>query len=250
MPLSISLDDKVAIVTGASSGIGAAIARAMAMAGASVVAVGRSTDRLQEVVDDIHAGGGVAHQVAVDLTDEDAPDRIVATAVESFGGVDCLVHCAGVLETGPSDDSLAALDRQWATNVRAPVALTVAALCELRRRRGNVIFLSSISGKVGFAGGAAYCATKGAIEMFTKALAVEEAPAVRVNAIAPGNVETAMNAHLMADPDYKRAVLAATPLGRNGQVEDIAPIAVLLASGAASWMTGQSVVVDGGATAQ
>jgi NAD(P)-dependent dehydrogenase (short-subunit alcohol dehydrogenase family) len=245
--LTLSLDGKVAIVTGASSGIGAAIAEALAGADASVVLVGRDGERLDTVRDRIAAAGGTASAVIADVTDEAAPQRIVDAALEAYGGVDCIVACAGVFLLAPPDESLELLDRQWLTNVRAPFALAVAALPELRRRRGSIVFLSSIAGQVGFPTASAYCATKGAIEMLTPSLAVEEAPnGVRVNAIAPGNIETPMNAHLMADPGYLQAMLDATPMGRNGRAPEIAPLVVLLASDTSSYTTGASVLVDGG----
>jgi NAD(P)-dependent dehydrogenase (short-subunit alcohol dehydrogenase family) len=251
MALTISLDGRIVVVTGASSGIGAQIARAMAAAGAQVVLVGRDRARLETVHQDVALLGGVGHMVISDLERDEAAGEIVAAALAAAGGIDCVVHCAGVFLVAPIDESLELLDRQWLVNVRAPFRLTLSALPELRRRGGSVIFLSSLAGRVGFPGAAAYCATKGAIELMTRALAVEEAPkGVRINAIAPGNIETPMNAHLMADPDYLRAMIEATPLGRNGRVEDIAPIAVLLASGYSGYMTGESVLVDGGWAAQ
>lgn len=251
MALTISLDRRVVVVTGASSGIGAQIARAMAGAGARVVLVGRDRERLEAVLEDVTRLGGAGRIVTADLERDEAPAEIVEAALAAEGAIDCLVHCAGVFLVAPVDESLDLLDRQWRVNVRAPFRLTVTALPALRERRGSVIFLSSVAGRVGFPAAAAYCATKGAIELMTRALAVEEAPnGVRVNAIAPGNIETPMNAHLMADADYLEAMLTATPLGRNGRVEDIAPIAVLLASGHAGYMTGESVLVDGGWAAQ
>jgi len=251
MSMRIDLEGKVALVTGASSGIGAAIARALGDAGADLTLVGRHRERLESVASDIRALGVRAMTVECDLDEDAAPSRVVDEAVGRLGRIDAVVHCAGLFLTGPADQSAESFDRQWRTNVRAPFHLTVAALPELRRRRGAVVFLSSIAGRIGFPDSTAYCATKGAIELLTKSLAMEEAPnGVRVNAIAPGNVETPMNAHLMADPSYLQDMLDATPLGRNGQVDDIAPLAVLLVSDQGSYITGESVVVDGGWTAR
>jgi NAD(P)-dependent dehydrogenase (short-subunit alcohol dehydrogenase family) len=251
MALTISLDDHVAVVTGASSGIGAQIARSMGEAGARVVLVGRDAGRLEAVRADVERLGVEGHVVTADLERPEAATEIVEAAVAACGHIDCLVHCAGVFLVAPVDESLDLLDRQWQVNVGAPFRLTLTALPELRRRKGSVVFLSSVAGQVGFPGAAAYCATKGAIELLTRALAVEEAPnGVRVNAIAPGNIETPMNAHLMADPAYLRDMIEATPAGRNGRVDDIAPLAVWLASSQAAYMTGESVRVDGGWAAQ
>jgi NAD(P)-dependent dehydrogenase (short-subunit alcohol dehydrogenase family) len=247
MAFTISLADKSVVVTGASSGIGAAIARAMATAGAHVAAVGRNAEKLHAVVGEIAGGGGSARAIVADVNDEEAPARIVEEVTASFGGLDCLVNNAGIFVVAAPDDSLELLDRQWRTNVRAPYALTIAALPALRARRGNVIFLSSIAGQVGFASASAYCATKGAVEQLTRSLAVDEgANGVRFNAIAPGNIETPMNAHLMADPAYRKAMIDNTPAGRNGRADEIAPLSVLLASDCSAFTTGASILVDGG----
>jgi NAD(P)-dependent dehydrogenase (short-subunit alcohol dehydrogenase family) len=241
---------RTVIVTGATSGMGRAVAIGMAQAAANLVLVGRDPHRLQQVRQAV-AGQTEALEIRADLTEPNTPAHVIASAIETLGGVDCIVHCAGVFLLSPFDESLPLLDEQWIANVRAPYALTLAGLPALRQRKGSVVFFSSIAGKVGFPGATAYCATKGAIEQVTRALAVEEAPnGVRVNAIAPGNVETPMNAHLMADPDYFKAMVAATPLGRNGQPHEVVPLTVLLASDEGSYVTGQSFVVDGGWTAQ
>jgi NAD(P)-dependent dehydrogenase (short-subunit alcohol dehydrogenase family) len=237
------LDGKVAIVTGASSGIGLAIARAMADAGAKLVATARDEGRLRQATD----GFEDARAVAVDLADGAAADRIVSEAVAAFGGIDSIVHSAGIFWPKPlSDAPLEDFDMQWRVNVRAPYALTKAALPYLGRD-SSVIFVSSIAGHVAFPNSAAYCATKGAVEQLTKALAVELSPqGIRVNAIAPGNIRTPMNEELLKDPDYEQMYLDGTPYGRVGEVEDIAPLAVFLASDAARYIHGESILVDGG----
>ena len=145
-----------------------------------------------------------------------------------------------------ADAPLEDFDVQWRVNVRAPYALTQAALPHLAPE-SSVIFVSSIAGQVAFTNSAAYCATKGAIEQLTKALAVELAPAqIRVNAIAPGNIRTPMNEELLRDPEYEQMYLDGTPYGRVGVVEDVAPLAVFLASDAARYIHGESILVDGG----
>jgi NAD(P)-dependent dehydrogenase (short-subunit alcohol dehydrogenase family) len=244
------LEGRVAIVTGASSGIGAGVAVAMAEAGAKLAIVGRSTERLEETHARIAAVGEEPCVIAADLCADDAPGRVVAQTLDRFGSINVLFNGAGVFELAPFEDSLELLDRQWQVNVRAPFALTIAALPHLRPG-GAVIFMSSGAGHSGFATGTAYCATKGAIELLTKALAIEEAGnGVRVNAIAPGNIRTPMNEGLLADPEYERSQIEATPLRRIGEVDDIAPLAVMLASDASSYVTGHSMVVDGGWNAQ
>jgi NAD(P)-dependent dehydrogenase (short-subunit alcohol dehydrogenase family) len=246
-PPSFSLDGKVAIVTGASSGIGLAIAAAMAQAGAKVVLVGRDEARLTAAAERC----GKHHVVAVDLTDDEAPGRIVGETLEAFGPPDSIVHSAGIFTPKPlSEAPLEELDLHWRVNVRAPYALTQAALPHLRRD-SSVTFVSSIAGRVAFPNSAAYCATKGAVELLTKALAVELAPrGVRVNAIAPGNIRTAMNEELLKSKEYEQMYLDGTPYGRVGVVEDVAPLAVFLASDAARYIHGESILVDGGWTAR
>ncbi len=177
----------VAIVTGASSGIGAEVARQLATAGARVVIVGRHRGRLERITAEVEAAGGESLSVEADLVLEGGPDRVVEAAVERFGTIDILVHSAGIYEPGPlAALSAATLDRTWATNVRAPLRLTQAALPHLGAKGGSVTFISSISGRVGFANEAAYAGTKAAVEGMTRALAVELAPSgIRVNCVAP-----------------------------------------------------------------
>jgi NAD(P)-dependent dehydrogenase (short-subunit alcohol dehydrogenase family) len=238
-----SLEGKVAIVTGASSGIGSAIAEGMSQAGAKVVLVGRDAERLQRCAERC----GEHRVAAFDLVADDAPARIVSETLSAFGGVDSIVHSAGIFWPNPLGDApLSDFDMQWQVNVRAPYALTQAALPHLKRD-SSVIFVSSIAGQLAFPNSAAYCATKGAIEQLTKALAVELAPAgIRVNAIAPGNIRTPMNEELLKSKEYEQMYLDNTPYGRVGVVEDIAPLAVFLASDEARYIHGESILVDGG----
>lgn len=246
--MSAALAGKVAVVTGASSGIGTAIASAMAAAGADVVLTGRDVRRLDDCCRPL---GESAAYVAVDLTDDAAPGQIVGTALERFGSLDVVVHSAGIFEPRPFEESsLESFDRQMDLNVRAPFALTQAAVPHLRGG-GVVIFISSIAGHAAFPNSAAYCATKGAVELMTRALAVELAPeGIRVNALAPGNIRTPMNEHLLESAEYEASMVERTPFGRVGVVEDIAPVAVFMASDAARYVHGASLLVDGGWAAQ
>jgi NAD(P)-dependent dehydrogenase (short-subunit alcohol dehydrogenase family) len=241
------LGGRVAVVTGASSGIGAAIAEALSQAGARVVLTGRDEERLRRVADRL----GEHHVVAADLAEDGAAGTIVAESLGAFGALNVLVHSAGIFWPKPfAEAPLSDFDEQFRINVRAPYALTQAALPHLHPD-GSVIFISSIAGRVGFPSSTAYCGTKGAVELMTKSLAMELAPiGVRVNAIAPGNIHTRMNERFFESEDYNRSMIERTPFGRVGVVEDIAPVAVFLASDAARYIHGESLLVDGGWAAQ
>jgi NAD(P)-dependent dehydrogenase (short-subunit alcohol dehydrogenase family) len=249
--LDFRLDGKVAIVTGASQGIGLAIGEALAAAGADVVLQGRDEKRLTTAAEAVGARGGRVLAVAVELTDEDAPEKLVRAALEGLGRLDVLVNNAAIFEPAPFEEGgLASFDRHVAINLRAPYALTQAAIPHLLDG-GSVIFISSIAGHAAFPNSAAYCATKGAIELLTKSLAVEYGPrGVRVNAVAPGNIKTAMNAPFRAQPGYEVAMDARTPFGRHGDPEEIAGAVVFLASEAGRYAQGASFLVDGGWLAQ
>ena len=247
--MDIRLDGKVAVVTGASSGIGAAVARAYADSGAAVALVGRDASRLERTRSGIEAGGGTTVVVETDLTAPAACSALVTDVVARLGRVDVVLHAAGVFEVVPFGVDAEQLDRQWETNVRAAYLLVHAALPHLAAG-ASVVLMSSIAGKVGFPSASGYCATKGAIDNLVRALAVDLGPrGIRVNALAPGNVHSPMNDALFADPAYEKAMLERTPLGRIGVTEDITAAAVLLASDAGSYITGASIPIDGGWTA-
>lgn len=245
-----NLEGKVALVTGASSGIGAEIARALGEAGAGVVLVGRSEQRLATAAAAVRATGADASTVSTDLRADGAPATIVAAALEQAGRIDILVHSAGIYaQASLADTTDEMLDDHWATNVRAPFRLTRAALPHLTRG-SSVIFISSMSGHLGSPDDSAYCLSKGAVELLVKALASELGPqGIRVNAVAPGWVRTAMNEHLLT-PEVEREVHITTPAGRVGEVGDISPAVVYLASDAASYVHGLSLGVDGGFSVQ
>lgn len=248
--MHIDLTDRVAVVTGASSGLGAAIATGLAESGARVVLVGRNEERLRATAAAVEAHGGAATVVAKDLREAGAAEELVAQVIAEHGHLEILVNAAGVFEIVPLDGDPSAFDRQWEINVRAAYAVTRAATATMSDG-GAVLFLSSVGGMVGFAPASGYCASKGAVENLVRALALELAPrGIRVNAIAPGNIRTAMNEDLLADPGYEAAMLERTPLGRIGVPADIVPTSVLLVSDAAAYVTGARLAIDGGWTAQ
>ena len=245
------LTGKTAVVTGASSGIGLEIALEMARAGARLVLVGRNRERLSRCEKQVAKLGSQGKAVAIDVSAEEAPGRIVDTALEEFGSLDILVHSAGIFDPMPfTETPLGRFDRQWEVNVRGPFAISQAAVPHLLPD-GAIVFISSISGHVASPNTAAYCATKGAIELMTRALAVELAPeGIRVNAVAPGNVRTPANEDDLRSSEYEASIVSRTPAGRVGSVEEIAPAVVFLTSDAARFVHGATLLVDGGWAAQ
>jgi NAD(P)-dependent dehydrogenase (short-subunit alcohol dehydrogenase family) len=236
-----ALEGQRALVTGATSGIGRAVALQLARDGAEVLVHGRDAARGAETVDEITGAGGKASFVAADLGD--ATD--VQWLAGEVGDVDILINNAGISRFSPTAEfDIAAFDELFATNVRAPFIL-VAALAPgmATRGRGSILSLSSMAGGVGLAGGAAYGATKASLEAMTRAWAVEfSASGVRVNAIAPGPVYTPTP----SGREFITALGETTPMRRASQPEEIAEVVAFLASERASYITGTTVAVDGG----
>ena len=247
--MRISLEGKAALVTGASSGLGSGIAVGLAKAGADVMLVGRNRDRLGQTRQEVADAGRNGIVRVADVADRAAATQVVDAAVTELGSLDILVNAAGLFEVG-SDDEVDALERQWAVNVRAPFAMSLAALPRMSTG-GAICFFSSIAGHVAFPGASSYVTTKTAVEGAVRSLALDGAPmGIRVNAVAPGNIRTPMNAHLLADPGYEKAMLDQTPLGRIGEVNDVVPAVLFLVSDHARYVTGASLLVDGGWTAR
>jgi NAD(P)-dependent dehydrogenase (short-subunit alcohol dehydrogenase family) len=245
---NIDLTDRVAVVTGASSGIGAETARVMAACGARVVAVGRDKDRLSETVEAIGAAGGDAEGVVVDVRDEGAVETIMAAAGER---IDVLCLAAGQFHSAPLHaTALEDLDELWATHVRAPFRLVQGALDRLSDG-ACVLFYSSTVAQVGFAPYAAYTAVKGAVEAMSRSLAIELAPRVRVNTMVPGFTATPMVGNQFPDaPGLEEGIIARTPTGALDGPASIAHLAAFLASDMGAYIDGARMVVDGGWTAQ
>jgi NAD(P)-dependent dehydrogenase (short-subunit alcohol dehydrogenase family) len=246
---SMRVDGQVALVTGAGRGIGAGCALALAEAGAEVVAVARTAAEVEEVAGQIRAGGGSARAVVCDLTDDGALARCFA----ELDRLDILVNNAGTAVPGPFLDLPAAgIDTMLALNCRAAALVAQAgARLMAAQRSGVIINLSSTFGKNGRPRQAVYSATKHFIEGLTKSVAVELAPhGVRVVAVGPTAIDTPMTHDRLHDPAIGGDLLARIPLGRFGEVGDVVGAVVFLASPAASLITGTTLMVDGGWTAQ
>ena len=248
--MSGSLQGKVALVTGASKGIGAAIAKAFAAQGASVVVNYSSSQASADaVVAEIAKAGGKAVAVQGSVAREGDVKRMFAEAHEAFGRLDILVNNAGIYQFAPLEDiTEAEFHRQFDTNVLGPILATREAVKHFTAEGGSVINVSSIASEKGLPGATVYGATKGALDQITRTHAVELAPRkIRVNTIAPGGVETE-GAHTagIIGSEMEKQMVAGTPLGRMGQPDDIADVAVFLASDASRWVTGDRIRVAGG----
>lgn len=245
-PEPFSLTGRRALVTGASRGIGAAIARALDRAGARVALNAREAGSLHSTA------AGLTHSPVVlpgDLSDPTVPGRLARQAEEALGGVDVLVNNAAVAVRAPIDELDAAmLDRLFAVNVRAPLLLVAAVVPGMRARRsGAIVNLSSVSGIRGTPRRAAYAATKGALDAASRSLAIELGPdGIRVNCVAPGVVDTDLWAANKRVPGVVAEIEGQTPLRRWAQPEDVADVVVFLASDAARFVTGETLSADGG----
>jgi NAD(P)-dependent dehydrogenase (short-subunit alcohol dehydrogenase family) len=246
------LTGKTAIVTGSSRGIGRAIAETLAAAGAKVVISSRKQEACEAAAAAIRGTGGTAAAIAAHIGDKAQLERLVAQSRAAFGAIDILVCCAGVNpHYGPIVDIPdAAFDRIMAANVRSVLFLAGLVLPEMAGRRdGAVIILSSIAGLRGTMGLGAYSISKAAEMQLARGLALEWGPHnIRVNCIAPGLIRTEFARALWEDEALVARRLEATPLRRLGEPEDIAGAALLLASPAGRYITGQTIVVDGGVT--
>ncbi len=248
--MSGSLQGKVAIVTGASKGIGAAIARSFAAEGASVV-VNYSSSRAgaDKVVAEIEKAGGKAVAVQGDVGKAADVKQMFAEAHEAYGRLDILVNNAGVYQFGALEEvTEAEFHRQFDTNVLGPILATQEAVKRFGDQGGSVINVSSVASTKGLPGATIYGATKGALDQITRNHAIELAPRkIRINTIAPGGVETeGTHSAGIIGSDFEKQMVADTPLGRLGQPDDIAQVAVFLASDASRWITGERLVVAGG----
>lgn len=247
----MKLKNKVAVVTGASKGIGAAIAKQLAADGAQVVVnYATSRESAEKVVSEIANTGGTALAIRASVSSESDVQALFEGTRKVFGKIDILVNNAGVYGFAPLEQVTADdYKRQFDTNVLGLLMTTKAALPLFPAQGGSVINISSVVSTLAPAAASVYASTKGAVDTITKTLAKELAPrGIRVNAVNPGLVITeGTEAAGIVNSDFERAAVAATPLGRAGRPEDIAPPVSFLASEDARWITGETIFVSGGA---
>ncbi len=246
------MQGKVALITGASSGIGRATGIKFAAAGARVALVARRADRLAEVAGEIRASGGECRTIAADVTKPPDVARAVAETVAAFGGIDVLVNAAGIIATGTIENTrLEDWDRVFDVNVRAPFDLAQRALPHLIERKGNIVNVSSVNGLRAFPGILAYNASKAALDQLTHCAALElAAKGVRVNAVNPGVTVSGLHRTGGMSEEAYAAFLEHSktthPLGRVGSPDEVAELIMFLASPRAGWITGISCPIDGG----
>ncbi|WP_299963736.1 glucose 1-dehydrogenase [uncultured Roseobacter sp.] len=244
-----SLTGKTALITGASSGIGTAIAEVFAEAGADIAGHGRDAGRLEQLGARVTAAGRRFVPVTGDLADTGETEQIAARALEALGRVDILVNSAGIALTGPVVDyDIADWQRTIAVNLTAPFVLARALLPGMMaRKQGKIINISSQTGVIALQDHAAYASSKGGLNALTKSLMTEAAPHnVQVNAICPTVVLTEMGKQLWSAPEKKDPFIARTPLGRFGEPVEIADMALYLASPASDLVNGAVMMIEGG----
>ena len=249
---AFDLSGRRALVTGSSGGIGFGLARGLAGAGASLVLNGRNADKLAQAAATLRAEGATIDEVAFDVSDGAAVTAAVARIEREIGPIDILVNNAGMQHRAPLEDFP---EDKWhqlmRTNVDS-VFLVGQAVARhmIARGRGKIINICSINSELGRATIAPYVATKGAVKMLTKGMAVDWGPkGLQVNGIGPGYIQTELNAALMANPEFTQWVVGHTPSRRWGDIADVAGAAVFLASDAANFVNGHILYVDGGITA-
>jgi len=245
----LELNNKVAVVVGGTSGIGLAIAKGMAEAGADVVPTARRMDLVEAAAAEIEQRGRRSLLVASDVSDRASLQRVLDESIRAFGKVDILVNSAGRTKRAPTVDFSEAdwndiLDTNLTGTLRAA---QIFGRHMLERESGSIINIASLSTFVALNEVAAYSASKAAVGSLTKSLAIEwSSRGVRINAIAPGVFRTALNTKLLDETERGREFLLRTPMRRFGNVEELAGVAIFLASDAASFVTGEIIAVDGG----
>ena len=248
------LDDRVAIITGGSKGLGKAMASALAGAGANVVVMSRHLNEAQVTADEIkNSTGRKILALEVDVSQQQQVEQMVNQTLEEFGRIDILINNAGINIRGSIEElKMEDLTQVLNINLIGPILCCRAVVPYMKAQKyGRVINIASILGSVGMPNRTSYSASKGAIIQFTRTLALELAQHnITVNAICPGPFATEMNRPLMDDPQVYQTFASKVPLGRWGEPEEIGGVTIFLASGASSFVTGATIYVDGGYTAQ
>lgn len=248
----VDLSGKVAIVTGGSSGIGQATAFRLAANGAQVVVVNRNEEKGKKIADRICSEGGKALHIQADVSKLDDIDRMVEEVVNKLGRIDILVNSAGISikSTHTEDVSEEEWDKTLNINLKGAFFCSQrAARVMIKQKYGKIINIGSLQGEMVLPLRAAYAASKGGLKQVTKSMAVEWAKYnINVNVVAPAFVRTPMTEKVLADGFWHNVVTSNTPMGRPAEPEEIADVILFLASDAASYLTGQTIVVDGGWT--
>jgi len=248
----MQLQDHTVLITGGGSGIGRAVAIRFAAAGARGAISGRRQHRLRETAEEITRAGGECLTLPGEITDPDHTEALVRETVQRYDGLDCLVNAAGFIASGTIENTgLDQWDRMFDVNLRSVFRLTQLALPHLQRRPGTIVNLSSITGLRAFPGILSYCVSKAGVDQLTRCVALELADrGIRVNAINPGVVVTELHRSGGMDAKAYEAFLEHSrqthPLGRTGTAEEVAELALFLASDASSWITGGTFPIDGG----
>lgn len=243
----------MALVTGASSGIGQRQALALARAGASVVLLGRRKQQLDSAVAEIETFGGKAAPLSVDLGDREQLAEVIKLAADQFGSIDILINAAGVNLRQPADEiTLESWDETLNLNLAVPFFLARELVPAMQARAwGRVINIASLQSSRAFANGLAYGASKGGIAQLTRAMAEAwSAKGINCNAIAPGFFPTGLTAPVYKNPDMLDKLAAQTAIGRNGELSDLDGVTIFLAAAASDYITGQIIHLDGGFTAK
>jgi gluconate 5-dehydrogenase len=249
---SFDLSGRIALITGSSAGIGFALARGLAGAGATIVLNGRNEAKLAQAAQALREQGAAVHAVGFDVTSADVVSKAIARIEQDIGAIDILVNNAGMQRRAPLEDFE---ERTWhelmKTNVDSVFFVGQAvARCMIERRRGKIINICSVQSEVGRPNIAPYAASKGAVKMLTKGMAIDWGPyGIQVNGLGPGYFKTELNEALVNNAEFSGWLIARTPLRRWGDVDDLIGAAVFLASDASNFVNGHILYVDGGVTA-